>query len=70
VWDDAAAKTFWATMKVGFYDLYLWPSRAAAKLAATDWIERVHNRRRDDLALGMISPVEYEDRITQTAQVA
>jgi putative transposase len=57
-------------MKVGFYDRYLWPSRAAAKLAASDWIERVHNRRRHHLALGMISPVEYEDRITQTAQAA
>jgi putative transposase len=57
-------------MKVGFYDRYLWPSRAAAKLAASDWIERVHNRRRHHLALGMISRVEYEDRITQTAQAA
>jgi putative transposase len=70
VWDNAAAKTFWATMKVGFYDRYLWPSRAAAKLAASEWIEWVYNRRRRHLALGMISPVDYENRSTPTAQAA
>jgi len=40
----------------------------AAKLAVGDWIERVYNRRRRHSALGMISPVEYEYRFTQTAQ--
>ena len=58
-WDNAAAESFWATLKVEFYDRYLWPSRAAAKLAVGDWIERVYNRRRRHSALGMISPVDY-----------
>ena len=44
--NNAAAESFWATMKVEFYDRYLWPSRAAAKRAVGDWIERVYNRRR------------------------
>ena len=69
-WDNAAAESFWATLKVEFYDRYLWPTRAAAKLAVGDWIERVYNRRRRHSALGMISPVEYEHRFTQTAQAA
>ena len=68
--DNAAAESFWATLKVEFYDRYLWPTRAAAKLAVGDWIERVYNRRRRHSALGMISLVEYEDRFTQTAQAA
>jgi putative transposase len=42
-------------MKVEFYDRYLWPTRAAAKLAVGDWIERVYNRRRRHSAIGMIS---------------
>ena len=67
--NNAAAESFWATLKVEFYDRYLWPSRAAATLAVGDWIERVYNRRRHS-ALGMISPVEYEDRFNQTAQAA
>jgi putative transposase len=69
-WDNAAAESFWATFKVEFYDRYLWPSRAAAKLAVGDWIERVYNRRRRHSALGMISPVDYENQLTQTAQAA
>ena len=64
------AESFWTTVKVEFYDRYLWPTRAAAKLPVGDWIERVYNRRRRHSALGMISPVEYEDRFTQTAQAA
>ena len=69
-WDNAQAESFWATLKVEFYDRYLWPTKAAAKLSVCDWIERVYNRRRRHSALGMVSPVEFENRITQTAQAA
>ncbi|MFZ0227075.1 MAG: IS3 family transposase [Mycobacterium sp.] len=58
------------TLKVEFYDRSQWPTRVAAKLAVGDGIERVYNRRRRHLALGMISPLEYQDRFTQTAQSA
>lgn len=69
-WDNAQHESFWATLKVEFYDRYLWPTRAAARLAVGDWIERVYNRRRRHSAIGMISPVAFEDRLTQTAQAA
>ncbi len=69
-WDNAAAESFWATLKVEFYDRYLWPTKSAAKLAVGDWIERVYNRRRRHSALGMISPVDFEDQLNQTAQAA
>ena len=69
-WDNAAAESFWATLKVEFYGRYVWPTKFAAKLAVGDWIERVYNRRRRHSALGMINPVEYEDRRNQTAQAA
>jgi putative transposase len=29
-WDNAAAESFWATLKVEFYDRYLWPTKAVA----------------------------------------
>ena len=69
-WDNAQQESFWATLKVEFYDRYLWPTKAAAKLAVGDWIERVYNRRRRHSALAMMSPVDFEDRLTQTAQAA
>ena len=59
-----------ATLKVEFYERYLWPTKAAAKPAVGDWIERVYNRRRRHSAIGMISTVEFEDRLTQTARAA
>jgi transposase InsO family protein len=64
------AESFWATVKSSFTTDICDPPRAATKLAVGDWIERVYNRRRRHSALGMISPVEYEDRFTQTAQAA
>ncbi len=55
-WDNAQQESFWATLKVEFYDRYLWPTKAAAKLGVGDWIERVYNRRRRHSALAMMSP--------------
>ena len=69
-WDNAQQESFWATLKVEFYDRYLWPTKAAAKIAVGDWIERVYNRRRRHSGLAMMRPVEFEDRLTQTAQAA
>ncbi|MDT5199988.1 MAG: hypothetical protein QOH34_1510 [Mycobacterium sp.] len=57
-------------MKSEFYHRYSWPTKNAAKLAVGDWIERVYNRRRRHSKLGMISPVEFENRHNQTAQAA
>jgi hypothetical protein len=57
-------------LKVEFYDRHLSPTKVLAKLAVGDRIERVDNRRRRHSALGMISPVEFENRLTQTAQAA
>ena len=35
-WDNAQQESFWATMKVEFYDRYPWPTKTAAKLAVGD----------------------------------
>jgi transposase InsO family protein len=69
-WDNAQAESFWATLKVEFYDRHLRPTKIAAKLAVGDWIERVYNRRRRHSAIAMVSPVDFEDRLIQTAQAA
>jgi putative transposase len=44
-WDNAQQESYWATLKVEFYDRYLWLTNAAAMVAVGDWIERVYNRR-------------------------
>jgi transposase InsO family protein len=55
-------------VNVEFHDRYSWPTKAAAGLAVGDRVERVYNRRQRHSALGMTSPVEFEDRTNQTAQ--
>ncbi len=42
-------------------------TRYEARKAAARWIEVVYNRRRRHCALGMISPANFECRITQRA---
>ncbi|MDP9823685.1 hypothetical protein J2S59_003494 [Nocardioides massiliensis] len=36
-WDNAMAKSFFATLKTEFYYRRIWPTRAGAKLAVGDW---------------------------------
>lgn len=69
-WDNAQAESFWSTLKSEFYSRYTWPTKKTARLAVGDWIERVYNRRRRHSKIGMISPVEFENRHTQPAQAA
>jgi transposase InsO family protein len=69
-WDNAQAESFWSTLKSEFYHRYTWPTKRAARLATGDWIERIYNRRRRHSKLGMISPVDFENRHNQTAPAA
>lgn len=69
-WDNVQAESFWSTMKSEFYNRYTWPTKATARLAVGDWIERVYNRRRRHSKIGMVSPVEFEDRHSHTSQAA
>lgn len=69
-WDNTAAEYFWATLKVEFHHRYMCHTKAAAKLAVGDWIERVYNRCRRHRVIDMISPVEFKNRINQKAQAA
>ena len=64
--DNAMAESFWSTLKTEFYDRKRWATRDAARKAVAYWIEVVYNRRRRHSALGMASPVDFENRIGPT----
>ena len=64
--DNAMAESFWSTLKTEFYDRKRWPTRDAARKAVAYWIEVVYNRRRRHSALGMVSPVDFENHIGLT----
>lgn len=69
-WDNAAAETFWSTLKTEYYNRHHWATRAQAKRAVGAWIEDRYNRRRRHSSIGMISPVRFEEEHPQTAQAA
>lgn len=69
-WDNAAAESFWSTLKTEFYHRHHWTTKKEAKQAVGAWIEERYNRKRRHSAIGMISPVRFEELHPQTAQAA
>jgi len=69
-WDNAAAESFWSTLKTEFYNRRDWPTKAEAIRAVGIWIEERYNRKRRHSSIGMISPVRFEQLHTQTAEAA
>jgi putative transposase len=60
--DNALAESFFASLETELIDRSSWPTRAAARLAVFDWIERFYNRVRIHSAIGYLSPLEFERR--------
>jgi putative transposase len=69
-WDNAAAESFWSTLKTEFYNRHHWPTKNEARHAVGAWIEERYNRLRRHSSIGMISPVRFEELQTQTAEAA
>lgn len=63
-------ESLWSTLKTEFHNRRCWPTKAEASLAVGAWIEGRYNRLRRHSAIGMISPVRFEELHTQTAQAA
>jgi putative transposase len=68
-WDNAAAESFWSTLKTEFYNRRHWPTKAEALLAVGRWLEERYNRLRRHSAIAMMTPVQFEQH-HQTATLA
>lgn len=69
-WDNAATESFWSTLKTEFYHRRTWPTKAEARTEVGRWIEERFNRRRRHSSLNMMTPVQYEHHLQQTATLA
>jgi transposase InsO family protein len=58
-WDNAVVESFFGTLKTELAEI-MWPTRAAAVAAITDYIDVFYNRQRRHSSLGYISPVAFE----------
>ncbi|MDK8436601.1 MULTISPECIES: IS3 family transposase [unclassified Brevibacterium] len=61
-WDNAKSESFWSSLKTEFFERRVWQTRAEAMREVARWIEVVYNRRRLHSALGMVPPVEFEEK--------
>jgi putative transposase len=59
-WDNAAAESFFATIKHELIEARPWPTRAGLERAGFAYIEGWYNTRRRHSSLGYKSPVAYE----------
>jgi putative transposase len=57
-WDNAAAESFFASLKNEMYYRYTFATRARARFAVADYIEVFYNRRRLHSTLGYRTPFE------------
>jgi transposase InsO family protein len=60
--DNAAAESFWATLKKEFIHLHPFDTVAKLRRETFEYIEGYYNTKRAHSALGYLTPVEYESQ--------
>ena len=60
--DNAAHESFHASLKKDLIHRRAWPTKAQARTAVFEYVEAFYNRRRRHSRLGMLSPVDFENR--------
>jgi transposase InsO family protein len=68
--DNAAMESFFALLQKNVLDRRRWATRDELRIAIIIWIERTYHRRRRQVALGRLTPIEYETIMTPPATQA
>lgn len=68
--DNAAMESFFALLQNNVLDRRTWTAREALRTAIVLWIERTGHRRRRQLRLGRLAPVEFETTLKPAAALA
>jgi putative transposase len=63
-YDIAMIEAFWSRMQVELLDRQRWRTRIELANALFDYLELFHNRTRRHSALGMLTPLEFEQAFT------
>ncbi|WP_101953261.1 IS3 family transposase [Mycobacterium intracellulare] len=65
--DNAAMESFFSLLQKNVLDRRRWDTREQLRIAIVTWIERTYHRRRRQLALGRLTPIEFEAIMTTPA---
>jgi putative transposase len=68
-WDNSPAESFWSTFKHEHYYRHVYTTKAELVAAVDNWMNWYNSRRRHS-AIGMLSPVRYEQSLTVAAEAA
>ncbi len=68
--DNAAMESFFALLQKNVLNRRAWASREELRIAIVTWIERTYHRRRRQLRLGRLTPVEFEAIMNTPAALA
>lgn len=68
--DNAAMESFFSLLQKNVLDRRPWRTRDDLRIAIVTWIERTYHRRRRQVRLGRLTPVEYETIMTTPATQA
>ncbi|MFV3114748.1 MULTISPECIES: IS3 family transposase [Gordonia] len=68
--DNAAMESFFALLQRNVLDRQRWDTREQLRIAIVTWIERTYHRRRRQVRLGRLTPVEFEAMINTAAAAA
>ncbi|AEI10656.1 Integrase catalytic region [Cellulomonas gilvus ATCC 13127] len=68
--DNAAMESFFSLLQKNVLDRRRWATRDELRLAIITWIERTYHRRRRQVRLGRLTPIEYETIMTTQVALA
>lgn len=68
--DNAAMESFFSLLQKNVLDRRVWNTQEQLRVAIVTWIERTYHRRRRQVRLGRLTPVEYETMMSVTAASA
>lgn len=68
--DNAAMESFFALLQKNVLDRRPWRTRNELRIAIVTWIEHTYHRRRRQVRLGRLTPVEYETIMAPHAALA
>ncbi len=64
------SQSFFALLQKKVLDRQRWATREQLRIAIVTWMERTYHRRRRQLRLGRLTPVEFEAIMTTPAAQA